>query len=110
MFIKLLASAAKQKFIYELERNIPETGNFEAVKCSLNFPVGYKVCFELSPAFSGEKRAITVTAEKNGCKHMKNLMTGTNSEVLEWLCKADINELAVKANEAVYGCSHIYYP
>ncbi len=110
MFAKLFALIAKQKFIRELENNIPETGNFKTIKCRAAISVKCEIGFELLSTCSGEKRAIIVTAEKNGCRHTENLLTGTNSEVLEWLKNTGKKELAEKADEALYKCSHFYYP
>ncbi|MBQ7874875.1 MAG: hypothetical protein IJ306_06950 [Oscillospiraceae bacterium] len=110
MFTEILASAAKQKFIYALENNIPETGDFETVKCSEITPKGYEVCFELFSIKSGEEKSVTVTAKKEGRIYTSYLARGTSAEVFEWLEGIDEKELAQKADEAVYGCGSFYYP
>ena len=110
MFIKLIAAAAKQKFISALENDIPEKGSFSPVKSGAAIHAKYKISFELSKGISEEKRAITVTVEKPEGIHTENILTGTNPELLGWLRKNGAKKLAEKADEAFYNCSHFYYP
>lgn len=110
MITALLASFAKQKFVRELEKNIPEKGSFRPVKCSAAVPLKYRICFELSSVASGEKRAVTVTAERPECIKTECVFTGTNSELLRWLGTNGTKELEEKANKAVYDSAHFYYP
>lgn len=110
MFTKLFAAAAKKKFIAVLESNIPGKGSFKTVKCGMSIPARYEICFELFSADSEGKMAITVTAKKAECISMENILTGTNSEILDWLKRDGAKKLAEKADKVLYECSHFYYP
>lgn len=110
MITGLFASFAKQKFVRELEKNIPEKGSFRSVKCSGAVPFKYRICFELSSVASGEKRAVTVTVERPECIRTECVFTGTNSELLKWLGTYGAKELGEKAEKAVYDSAHFYYP
>lgn len=110
MFTKLLAAAAKKKFISALESDIPEKGSFKTVKCGMSIPAKYEICFELFSAEPEGKRAITVTAKKAECISTENILSGTNSEILDWLKRDGAKKLAEKADKVLYKCSHFYYP
>ena len=110
MFTKLLAAAAKKKFISALESNIPGKGSFKTVKCAMSIPARYEICFELFSADSEGKMAITVTAKKAECISTENILTGTNSEIIDWLKRDGAKKLAEKADKVLYECSHFYYP
>ena len=110
MLTENLAKTAKQRFVFELENNIPEEGNFEKIICSEILPNGYYAEFSLSSMNPDKGVVVSVTAKKEGRIHTVYLFRGPAKKAECWLLETDEKEFSEKAEKAVFECESFYYP